>query len=361
VVEIVEFEREGKSGVLAGRVLVEAQDGGILLEGEDGQLWPLLSEQVISRRKGERPFRRLGSEELARKLQEELPPGFAVKKTAHYLIVYQTNEAYASWCGWLFERLYTAFINFWKRRGLPVQAPEYPLVAIVFANRSNFQVFAREEAGQAAATIIGYYHLEKNRMVLYDITETATWARPSTGSKRTLSEINRIFLHPEAHRTVATIIHEATHQLCFNCGLLRRFSDCPLWLSEGIAIYFETPDLQSTSGWRGVGELNSVRLADFRQYLATRPEESLKSLIATEDRFRDPRQAQAAYAEAWALTYFLIRRYPERFNEYLRLIGQKPLMIWDDESTRIKDFQEAFGPDLDRLDEEFLRYMERLK
>ena len=54
---------------------------------------------------------------------------------------------------------------------------------------------------------------------------------------------------PEALRTVSTIVHEATHQIAFNCGLHTRLSDCPRWFSEGIAMYFETPDLRSAKGW----------------------------------------------------------------------------------------------------------------
>ena len=47
-----------------------------------------------------------------------------------------------------------------------------------------------------------------------------------------------------------TVIHEATHQIAFNCGLHTRYADNPLWLTEGMALYFETPDLRSRSGWR---------------------------------------------------------------------------------------------------------------
>ena len=73
---------------------------------------------------------------------------------------------------------------------------------------------------------------------------------------------------------MATIIHEATHQLAFNCGMQNRYADIPLWLSEGIAIYFETPDLRNKRGWRSIGSVNRVRLAEFRRYLRSRPSDS---------------------------------------------------------------------------------------
>ena len=44
---------------------------------------------------------------------------------------------------------------------------------------------------------------------------------------------------------MATIVHEATHQIAFNCGMQQRYADIPLWLCEGMAVYFEAPDLAS--------------------------------------------------------------------------------------------------------------------
>ena len=129
---------------------------------------------------------------------------------------------------------------------------------------------------------------------------------------------------PDAERMVATIVHEATHQLAFNCGLQNRYADIPVWLSEGMAIYFETPDLQSSTGWRTIGSVNRVRLQGFREYLPRRKSESLKTLLMDDDRMRDPRTALDAYAEAWALNYFLIRQRPKQYVEYLKILEQKP-------------------------------------
>ena len=40
---------------------------------------------------------------------------------------------------------------------------------------------------------------------------------------------------PDWERNVATIIHEATHQLAYNSGMQRRYADNPMWVSEGLA------------------------------------------------------------------------------------------------------------------------------
>ncbi len=166
---------------------------------------------------------------------------------------------------------------------------------------------------------------------------------------------------PEAEAMVATIIHEATHQIAFNCGLQTRFADIPLWVSEGIAVYFETPDLNNAKGWRTIGEVNRPRLERFRDYLSRRPTKSLLSLIVNDKRFRDPRQALDAYAEAWALNYFLIKQKPKEYLAYLGPLSAKHALISDPPETRIKQFKAAFGDDLDRLDAEFVKYMLRVR
>ena len=42
-----------------------------------------------------------------------------------------------------------------------------------------------------------------------------------------------------ASENSATIIHEVTHQVAFNCGVHTRFNDVPRWVSEGLATMFE--------------------------------------------------------------------------------------------------------------------------
>src|SRR5436305_1212999 len=87
--------------VLAGKVEVEAEDGGVLLLAPDGMLWPLAKEQIVSRRSDAKPFAPLGREALTAKLKAELP-GFKVFATQNYLIAYNTSPAYAQCAGPLF-------------------------------------------------------------------------------------------------------------------------------------------------------------------------------------------------------------------------------------------------------------------
>ena len=59
--------------MLAGKVEVEAVDGGVLLLTPDGVLWPLAKEEIVSRRSDAKPFAPLGREELIAKPFPNLP------------------------------------------------------------------------------------------------------------------------------------------------------------------------------------------------------------------------------------------------------------------------------------------------
>ena len=255
----------GSGRHVTGRILVEAQDGGLLLEGQDRVIWIVQPGEITERRTDDTPFAPLDREQLTQQVLRELPDGFRVHHTAHYLIVYNTSRAYAQWSGALYERLYRAFYNFWEGLGVPLQdAP--PLVAVVLRDRASYVDYSRRELGDAAASIIGYYSLKTNRIISYDLTGIEELQ--SGGARiNSLKHINQLLAQPSAERTVATVIHEATHQLAFNCGLQTRFADNPLWLSEGLAVYFESPDLNSQKGWRQIGGLNRARLQQWQQYL----------------------------------------------------------------------------------------------
>ena len=355
----VVFERDGRQVEIAGQLLVSAEDGGLLVMARDGVLWAVQPEELVKHTADETPFEPWSAEELSRRLLAELPDGFNVHATTHYLICYNTSRPYAQWCGSLFERLYMGFTNYWSRRGFDLLQPRFPLVAIVFSDRRSYVDFSQAEVGEAVKSIIGYFSLTTNRMVMYDLTGLESLGIGG-GRGGTSAQINRILAQPDAARTVATVVHEATHQIAFNCGLHTRYSDCPLWFSEGIAIYFETPDLRSAKGWRGIGEINRPRLAQFRDYLRRRPPDSLATLVADDKRFQDTRQGLDAYAEAWALTYFLLNRYRPQYLAYLERLSEKKPMLYDDAEARLAEFQEAFG-DLQKLDAEFVRFMMRMR
>jgi hypothetical protein len=332
---------------------VEAVDGGVLLLARDGALWPIAKEELVERRSDAKPFTPLSRDELARQLAAELP-GFKAHHTQHYVIYHNTSPAYARWVGSLFEGLHKAFYNYWGRRGAELHEPAFPLVAIVFDGQPSYANYARAEIGDTANSIIGYYNLKTNRMTSYDLTGVEAGGLAERNAQ---ARINQILSQPGAERTVATIVHEATHQLAFNSGLQVRFADAPFWVSEGIAIFFETPSPDSAKGWRNIGGVNRVNLVNFRKYLPRRPPGSLESLLIDDQRFKDSSTSADAYAEAWALNYYFLHIRSEAYVKYLTALAELKPLIDADPAARIKHFKQFFGEDLLSVENDFLRYM----
>ena len=355
----VEFSRDGRVHRVDGEAVVNAQDGGLLLLGRDGQLWSLQPDEILSRESTPGVLEKLEFEELKESLSQELSGQFAFHQTAHFLIAYNTSQAYAQWCGSLYERLYRALANFWRRRGIQVAEPRFPLVAIVFASRADYIDYAQAELGESASGIVGYYSLRTNRVAMYDLTGTEELQAPSSraGSAQL---INRLLSRPRAEPSVATLIHEATHQVAYNIGLQTRYADNPLWLSEGLAVYFETPDLSSSKGWRGIGRINARRLAQLQNYVARRPSDSLESLITNDERLRQGATAADAYAEAWGLCHFLIKRRERGFVAYVQELSSLTPLGNTTPDERIETFERHFG-NLADLDRRFVNDMTTLR
>jgi hypothetical protein len=358
LLERVQFRLDEVDHDVEGRVLVQAQDGGVLLEGRDGTLWPVTGPQMVARQSLQEPFSYLSIKEQGERLLSELPDGFRIHQTTHFVICYNTSRAYAQWCGALFERLYRSFNGFFDGREHRLRTPP-PLVALVFQDQQSYEQYGRDEVKDGIRSIIGYYSLRTNRIATYDLTGLGN--RDDSASSALMQRINQLLDDPRAERTVATLIHEATHQLAFNCGLQTRYADVPLWYNEGLAMYFETPDPRNRRGWRSVGGVNYTRLEQFRRHVPQRGADALVNLLLNDGRLRDSAHAEPAYAESWALCYFLIKTRKSQFLKYsAQLAAKKPLeTVSPDE--RLREFQSIFGSDLAKLDKEFLQYMQKVK
>ena len=355
-IEHFSLKREGEALQVSGEVVVEAQNGGVLLRGLDGVLWMIQPEEIAERQRDDHPFAPYNSEQVAEKLLAELPDGFQIHQTAHYVICYNTSPVYAQWCGALYERLYKGFFTYWSHLGMKLEEPQLPMVALVFDSQVNFAKYS-EANGVSVGAIVGYYNMESNRVNMYDLTGVER-----DGADRRLSStarINQILSRPEAEPNVATIVHEATHQLAYNSGLQERYADNPFWVSEGMAVYFETPDLKSSKGWRGIGAINQRQMLQFRKYLERRPDDSLVALLTDDSLFRDRAHRYDKYAEAWALNYYLFRTHKREYAAYLRKLSEKTALIEDGPDVRLAEFQAIFGSNLKEFDANFVKYMQQ--
>ncbi len=352
------LEINGVTYQLRGDILIEAQDNSLYFQQDNGKIWFVQPDEIKQRIDVEEPCPPADKETIAEQLLAELPEGFRIYETRHFVIAYQNELAYAKWIGGLYEsKLYRGFETFFDRRkDFELSEPAFPLVAIIFGNKTAYQRYMDRELGPGQ-NMVAYYNVQTNRISMYDLTAD----QRSAGQELNDRNINQILQNPAAVMMVATIIHEATHQLIFNRGVQTRFADCPLWVNEGIAMYFEAPNKQSRRGWQKPGMIFDQRLFRFLDYLKRRPADSLITLIQDNDRLQDSERLLDAYAEAWALNHFLFTRKSDGYIAYLEHLSQQQPLIEVSADQRVADFRKFFGDDLDQLDAEFVKYMLQLR
>jgi hypothetical protein len=337
----VTIEQDGQQKSLQGTVL--AQNAAEVLVGlPDGQMRLFPTSVVRQIQADPVPLAPWNATRVAEKVLEELGPGFVSYFSKRFVVVHNTDPVFVRSAASLLERLYAAFTNYFRRRGFAFKPEEFPLVAVVFATQEEFLDYAAQEMEKRDPRIIGFYSLITNRLAFYNMSPGL-----SGPLERNLNPAN-----------ISTIVHEAVHQLAFNTGFHRRFSDPPLWVVEGMAMYFESPEL-IRGGWSGIGEVNQQRLFQFVRYLnGGRPADSLRSLVMSDDRIQNLSLAADAYAEAWALTYFLIRTRAQDYFAYLRQLSDRPYLARSSRVERLQEFERCFGP-VDEVDQQMVRYVRK--
>jgi len=287
-------------------------------------------------------------------LKREFGKRYEVAGTTHYLVCGPKGHAdnYAQ----LFERIYREMEQFYRVRGLHIQAPDVPLVAIVFAARKEFADYCLRDNVTPSAGLKGYYSLVSNRVALF--VDSASFAAAGENDIRTEAIVA---LSGIAGQTTNTIIHETIHQVSYNVGIHSRLGKSPLWVVEGLATVLEPSAIRSRRRSQSSAQrVNSERFNWFQhQYRPGRPGGHLSQLIASDDAFR--RQTLNAYSEAWAFTFFLLENpVPCRnFATYLQRLARRDPSSTYSARNRLADFQAEFG-DISRLEVQFLRFMDRL-
>ena len=338
--ERVTFEAQTPSGrslgerSIDGQVVQDLGDGSFLLLDRGGRIWPVTPDRLVERETSDDAFVPYSQEEMAAALREEFGDGFLMHKTRHYILCTEAPREYAQWAGSLFERLMAAFETLWDRKPLNISDPEFPLCAVILKDKQRYQEYAVKESGSGVLGALGYYSTLTNRMVMYDLTGGQT--------PRNAIELNQRLAHQIAN--VSTIVHEATHQVAFNTKVHTRLAPNPFWLVEGLAMFFETPDLKNPNGWRTVGALNTSRLRDYKEYLRLRRKPgSFREMIGSDDKFHEEETALDSYAQAWALSYYLIWARREDYTKYLAMTSHKEMLAQETAEVRIAEFEEQFG------------------
>ncbi|MGE4001057.1 MAG: hypothetical protein AB7I48_12635, partial [Planctomycetaceae bacterium] len=171
---------------VSGRVLIEAVDGGLLIEDRAGRLWNITPEQIVQRERTSEAFEFFAGAALGDALRAELGDRFQIVRTEHYVIATSGNLVHAQWCGTLLERLLPAFLRYWIGAGLELSVPPAPLVVVVHGSRDEYAAAARDDGGAALTDAHGYYSMRTNRMMLADATADARAAVKTRGDLQRL-------------------------------------------------------------------------------------------------------------------------------------------------------------------------------
>ena len=351
----VTFKLAGKKQTSSGEILEEPQDGSILFQARDGRIFELEKDQIVDVQRSPKSVEPLKTKELAKQLKEELGQDFRSHIAGDFVLVYNTEQDYARWVAGLYNKLNRGFRNFWQKKKLKLPSrSRFPLGVLIFKNRADYNRYMQRDLGVVNQGMIAYYNFQTNRIAMFDLTAEAV-----RGNGRDKRNIVEVLNNPLAVPMVATVVHEGVHQLMFNYGMQTRYADTPLWLNEGLAMYFETPDMKADRGWRKIGQINFLRYGPFLEYLQRRPTGSLRRMITNDQALRGE-EAINNYGQAWAFTYFLIDKHEKNFVKYLKHIAEKPILVFDSETQRLAEFEKFIEVDLSTLDREFVQYIQTL-
>ncbi|MBQ2849080.1 MAG: DUF1570 domain-containing protein [Thermoguttaceae bacterium] len=365
---------DAASRTLFGREIADYRlqngSGRYVFEEELGELLILESAWLETVEDAQEPELEALRSDLAERLRAEFGPGFETLSTERYLFVHNVSDAYVDWCARLFEKVADAFEKYAVKSKLPTTERVEPMVVVIFATQRQFFEYAARET-PSPDKLAAYYNMRTNRVALYDLSGAESSravvadedAEPER-RRRAFQETKEFLSRPNAAFNVATIVHEASHQVAFNRGLFLRSGPLPFWAVEGLALTFETPNGRaSQGGWNFTGSFpkNERQLVAFRRYASTtRQRDPLRSLVAAQNIGDARDDVEGFYAASWALFYYLYKRRPNELAAYLRETAAKPAFVAYPAADRIADFEKHFGDDWEKLTENLLRFVRRL-
>jgi len=316
-------------GVVTGRILVKAQDGGLLLEDRTGRLHNLTPGEIARQEVTEQPWVPLSTEEHAAWLQQQFGDSFAIRQTDHFLLCTASSDVFADYCAELLEVVYGRYFEFFDGSPVQISEPNILLPVIIFQRQQDLARHAAQEHPQVPVTNVpGYYSSTSNQMYVCQP------AGRSTSSRRILlSRLRR------KRRHVETVVHEAVHLLGFNTGLHVRQADQPLWFREGFAAWFEASNGRQLL-WAEPGEPNSTWLRVLRKRRSGLPMPP-ESLIQNDQVFLDAKSIPSAYASSWALVNYLVRRDRAAFDRIAVSYQQRGRLQVHGPQQELETFRES--------------------
>jgi hypothetical protein len=333
---LIRFDLRGRT--LEGTPLTWT-DKEVFFLARDGQLAEFGPAEPTNYSKLAGEFRGYSQAEVRGLLLREFDQGYEVSGVGHYLVVHPAGKR-DQWAP-RFEELFRSFVHYFSARGWQLTEPRFPLVAVVYPRQIDFAQQAAREGLARSAGVLGYYSPVTNRILMYDAASASRGSTWATNAE--------------------TIIHEAAHQSAFNTGVHTRFGDSPRWVVEGLGTMFEARGVwQSRTYPNQADRINRGRLDAWQAYAKGRRQAGTIALLVSSDRMFAA-DADGAYAESWALSFFLSETMPKQYIAYLTKTAARPAFADYPAPQRLQDFIDVFGSDLAMLDARLQRFIAGLK
>lgn len=310
-----------------------------VLVRRNGRIKMFKPSQVDDFKRVSNSFRPKTARQLRVELQKEFGSKYEVSLTRHYVVVHPPG-AYQRWA-LPFEQFYVRFRKWFTARGMQLKQPEFPMVAIVLRDRSEYNRFTSRYTSFAYATD-GYYNANSNRMITYD---------KSGGSNQAGSSAS--------FETMATLIHEAVHQSGHNVGIHSRFFPQPQWFKEGLATLFEAPGINNpAANPRPKHRIEPQSLSAAASFFDQHDKRGVVELLVRSDAMFNA-DARSAYGVSWALTSYLFESFPRQYVQYVKFLNENAPTASASPDVRLKAFTETFGA-TDRIEGGLRSYVARL-
>lgn len=244
-----------------------------------------------------------------------------VSRSERFVVVSNARPEFVRQVLHIAEDTAMAYNSYMNRGRMPVKFQDNRMMIVVLANAGQYNKLMGEKKGRNEG---GHFDLDENWTVTFDHRGR------SRSTKSMLERANQV-----------TLIHEVTHQISYNTGLLNINTDTPMLVSEGLATLAEPAGSAVTAGF---GQLNQPRIAVMARIMRRNPKAfiPLRDLITSDDAFfaDDDPTLQMAYGQAWLFwdTAMNHQQFSGKMPIYLKRIDGRL-----NPDTRFDDFVAAFG------------------
>ena len=193
-------------------------------------------------------------------LQAALGGNYKVRRTDHYVILYNTEEEAVQAIVPRLEATYRSVHRFATQMEIKIKYPKEKLVVVFCSDLEEFRRRCKQLTNVEPRNVAGVYDHTRNCAFFFDHSrspyykaraERATQLREQAKNsddpaerKRLIREARKIMNWIDVYSRDGnrdTMQHEEAHQLLFNLGVHTTGKPSPAWFREGLARQFETP------------------------------------------------------------------------------------------------------------------------